>query len=75
MASSQEIEIGSFAPSGRMLSLPSSIRVVDWNINRGLRLTGVIEFLARSKADVIILQEVDLNARRTHQINVAREIS
>jgi endonuclease/exonuclease/phosphatase family metal-dependent hydrolase len=75
VASSQEIEVGSFAPSGRTLSLPSSIRVVDWNINRGLRLIGVIEFLARSKADVIILQEVDLNARRTHQINVAREIS
>jgi endonuclease/exonuclease/phosphatase family metal-dependent hydrolase len=40
-----------------------------------LQLSGVIEFLAGTKADVIILQEVDLNARRTHQLNIAREIS
>jgi endonuclease/exonuclease/phosphatase family metal-dependent hydrolase len=49
--------------------------VVSWNINRGLKLHGVVEFLSREKADIILLQEVDLNARRTQHLNIAREIS
>src|SRR5258708_21271801 len=71
----QQIESGNFAVS-RWLFFPSnSIRVVNWNIDRGLKLSGVIEFLAGAKADIILLQEADLNARRTHQINVAKEIA
>ena len=53
----------------------ASIRVVDWNINRGLQLSGILEFLSSVKADLILLQEVDLNARRTRRLNIAREIS
>jgi endonuclease/exonuclease/phosphatase family metal-dependent hydrolase len=75
MSSDQEIESGNFAPRGWAVWPPSSIRVVDWNINRGLRLDSILEFLAGSRADLIILQEVDLNARRTRRVNVAREIS
>jgi endonuclease/exonuclease/phosphatase family metal-dependent hydrolase len=48
---------------------------VNWNINRGLRLQKVIEFLASAKADVFLLQESDLNARRTQHLNVAKEIA
>jgi len=73
--SKQAIETGNFAPWAWTLWPPSSIRVVDWNIDRGLRLSGIIEFLASAKADLLILQEVDLNARRTHRLNVAREIA
>jgi len=75
VSSKQEIETGSFAPWGLTLWPPGSIRVVDWNIDRGLQLSGIVEFLAGAKADLIILQEVDLNARRTHRLNVAREIA
>lgn len=71
----QEIEVGNFAPLGWAVRPPSSIKVVDWNIDRGLRMSGIVEFLASSRADLIILQEVDLNARRTSRVNVAREIS
>ena len=71
----QEIEIGNFAAPRPALGPPDSIRVVDWNIDRGLKLRGVIEFLASAKADIILLQEADLNARRTRQINVAMEIA
>ena len=39
------------------------------------RLREVIDFLASEKADLLILQEVDLNARRTHFLNVAEEIA
>lgn len=71
----QEIETGSFAAPRWVLIPPDSIRVVNWNINRGLQLQGVIDFLSSTKADIILLQECDLNARRTHRVNVAREIS
>src|ERR1700730_7807787 len=75
VSSVQEIETEIFAARGWVLCPPSAIRVVDWNINRGLQLRAVIEFLASIKADIVLLQETDLNARRTHHLNVAREIS
>ena len=71
----QEIESGNFAVPRWLLGPPDSIRVVDWNIDRGLKLRGVLEFLADAKADIILLQEADLHARRTHHINVAKEIA
>ena len=73
--SMQEIETGNFSPPRVVLIPPDSIRVVNWNINRGLRLQRVIEFLATAKADVVLLQESDLNARRTHHLNIAKEIA
>ncbi len=69
------IETGSFVPWSFSLRPPSSIRIVDWNIDRGLQLNAIIEFLGDAKADLVILQECDLNARRTHRRNIAREIA
>jgi len=48
---------------------------VDWNIDRGTQLQGILEFIRQAKADVILLQEVDLNAKRTHRLDIAREIA
>jgi endonuclease/exonuclease/phosphatase family metal-dependent hydrolase len=70
-----EIETGNFASPRWLLCPPSSVKVVCWNINRGLQLPRIIEFLGRSKADILLLQEVDLNARRTHRLHIAREIA
>lgn len=75
MTSEPEIETGSFASARWLLCPPSSVKVVCWNINRGLQLPRIIEFLSRSQADILLLQEADLNARRTHHLNVAREIA
>ena len=73
--SAKEIIVEDFAPR-QWLSWPrSSIRVVDWNIDRGLQLRSIIEFLGDANADIVILQEVDINARRTHRLNVAQEIA
>jgi len=75
MVSMNEILAENFAPS-QWLSWPrSSLRVVDWNIDRGLKLPAIIDFLADTNADVFILQEVDINAHRTHRLNIAREIA
>jgi endonuclease/exonuclease/phosphatase family metal-dependent hydrolase len=73
--SGNEIIAENFAPS-QWLSWPrNSLRVVDWNIDRGLKLPAIIDFLGDTKADVFILQEVDINAHRTHRLNIAREIA
>lgn len=71
----KEILAGNFAPWRLVLWPPSSIRVVDWNIDRGLRLPAIVDFLGKANADILILQEVDINARRTQQLNIAQEIA
>jgi len=70
-----EIVTGSFAPFKWLLWPANSLRIVDWNIDRGLQLQGVIDFLGAANADILILQEADLNARRTHRLNIAEEIA
>ena len=49
--------------------------MISWNINRGEQLDGVLEFLRGTPADLVLLQETDVNARRTHYRNIAREIA
>jgi endonuclease/exonuclease/phosphatase family metal-dependent hydrolase len=71
----QEIVTGNFAPFRWAIWPPSSLRIVDWNIDRGQRLPEVIDFLADANADILILQEVDLNARRTHRLNIAEDLA
>jgi len=70
-----EIVTGNFAPLRWVLWPPSSVRIVDWNIDRGQQLSAVVDFLASANADILILQEADLNARRTHRLNIAEEIA
>jgi hypothetical protein len=53
MNSLEEIESGSFAHSAGALGPPSSIRVVVWNIERGLQLPRVIDFLLQANPDVV----------------------
>jgi endonuclease/exonuclease/phosphatase family metal-dependent hydrolase len=71
----KELEIGSFATSPFVREWPETLRVVSWNVNRGLQLSGIIDYLQSSSADLILLQETDVNARRTRHRNIPREIA
>ena len=71
----EQLETGSFLAAADSCVLGSTIRVISWNINRGLQLRGIIEFLSKASADLILLQEADVNARRTQYRNIAREIA
>ena len=71
----KDVLAGNFAPCRWHFWPPKAIRVVNWNIDRGLRLPEVADFLASQQADLLTLQEVDLNARRTHNLNVAEELA
>lgn len=75
MEATQELEAGSFIRTPDPFARPDAVRVVTWNVNRGQQLNEVIEFLAGASADLILLQETDLNAQRTHGRNVAQEIA
>jgi endonuclease/exonuclease/phosphatase family metal-dependent hydrolase len=70
-----EILTGDYAPARLRFGSPRSIRVVDWNIDRGQDLTGILKFLMDADADLLVIQEVDINARRTNRVNVAEEIA
>ena len=70
-----DIVTGDFAPHRWIVSAPRSLRIADWNIERGQQLQGVTDFLGGLNADILILQEVDLNARRTHHLNIAETIA
>ncbi|MEN6533616.1 MAG: endonuclease/exonuclease/phosphatase family protein [Bryobacteraceae bacterium] len=51
--------------------LAKQIKVLDWNIERGLKLDGVTDVIRRERPDVCILQEVDVNTKRTGKRNLA----
>ncbi len=68
------LETGSFS-SREACSPKDPLRIVSWNIARGSRLDQIIEFLRRTNADVICLQETDCDARRTGRRHIAGEIA
>ena len=51
------------------------IHLVSWNIQCGLRLRAILDFLRKASPDICLLQEVDLNARRTGRRNIAEAIA
>jgi endonuclease/exonuclease/phosphatase family metal-dependent hydrolase len=69
------METGSFLSAAESYSPGHEARVISWNINRGQQLDEVLQFLHRTPADLILLQETDVNARRTQHRNIAREIA
>ncbi len=51
------------------------VRVVSWNIERGLQFSAILDFLRTVEADLILLQEVDQNVQRTQHRDVASELA
>ena len=47
------------------------IRVLDWNIDRGVRLEEIEQSIASQRPALCLLQEVDWNAARSHRVDVA----
>lgn len=51
------------------------IRLLVWNIERGQRFNAVADALVKHPADLLLLQEVDLHARRTDGRDIAAELA
>jgi endonuclease/exonuclease/phosphatase family metal-dependent hydrolase len=71
----EEVISGGFAAGREQPWSRDYVRVVSWNVERGLRFSAILDFLRSVEADLILLQEVDLKARRTHHRDVARELA
>ena len=71
----RDVLSGSFAAPRWTFWPQDRIRVVNWNIERGLQLEKIIAFLEAQRADILVLQEADLYARRTGFRNIAEEIA
>lgn len=54
---------------------PDAVRILSWNIERGFQLPKIVDFLRTINADLLLLQEVDLNARRTHRRDIASDLA
>lgn len=71
------IERGEFADPDPLV--PDSLRVVDWNIERGHRIDDILDAFrtdpALVSADIILLQEADRGCPRTGYRNITREIA
>lgn len=53
---------------------PESIRVASWNIDHGSRIDTISSALKNNPADLYLFQEVDQNAARSGQKDVAAEL-
>lgn len=51
------------------------IKAIQWNIERGYKLDQIITTLARHQADIICLQELDIDCERTGNKNIPKEIA
>jgi len=64
---------------GRAVAGTDTVRAVAWNIERGIRLEGIIQSLeehpALAHADLLLLSELDWGMARTGNRFVAREIA
>jgi len=70
-----EVICGTFSSGREQPWSRDYVRVVSWNIERGLQFSAILDFLRFAKADLILLQEVDLNVRRTQYLDVGYELA
>ena len=47
----------------------SSVRIIQWNIERGYKIDLIIADLLKQNADILLLQEIDINCERSNRIN------
>ncbi|PWV10297.1 hypothetical protein C3747_70g174 [Trypanosoma cruzi] len=82
----EQQELGALRPGGllhydyrtdaaKTEKLPETFRVVQWNIERGIQFERIVQTLRVIRADVLLLQEVDINCRRSDYRNVARDLA
>jgi endonuclease/exonuclease/phosphatase family metal-dependent hydrolase len=63
---------GSFAARK---SLPSKLKILDWNIDKGKRFDRLVSFTRELKPDLWIVQEVDWRARRTGRRPIPEDLA
>jgi endonuclease/exonuclease/phosphatase family metal-dependent hydrolase len=67
--------LGEPARIPHVLTSAPQLKVVTWNIERGSAYDDIVSVLRRVDADVLLLQEVDRDCRRSNYRDVARELA
>jgi endonuclease/exonuclease/phosphatase family metal-dependent hydrolase len=68
------------AIAGERVQLPAvsrgsgALKIVTWNIERGVRFEPIVATLRALAPDIVLLQEVDRYCRRSGNLDVAREL-
>jgi endonuclease/exonuclease/phosphatase family metal-dependent hydrolase len=70
-----DVVCGEFGYPPGSVEPPGFVRALTWNIERGVRFGSILAFLRKCEVDLILLQETDLNARRSAYRDVARELA
>jgi endonuclease/exonuclease/phosphatase family metal-dependent hydrolase len=75
-----ETELGVFhavehAPPPARHAQPRELRVVAWNLERGRLLAPAAAVLSRTRADVVLLSEMDAGMARTEQHHTTRSLA
>jgi len=60
---------------GQTRPMGTAVRLLSWNIERGLRLAGIAAAIEREAPGICLLQEVDVNAGRTGRRNIGEALA
>jgi len=69
------IESSQFLVTRSRPTAHAAIRVVQWNIERGYELPGIIAELQNLDADVLLIQEIDIACDRSKNVDCLTEIA
>lgn len=53
----------------------TEIKIIEWNIERGMVINGILEELEKINADILLIQEIDIDCERSKRIDCLTEIS
>lgn len=52
-----------------------TLKILNWNIERGYNLPTILQYLKKQNADILCLQEIDWNNKRTSSKDIGLEIA
>lgn len=61
--------------NAEQINQPSSLKILNWNIERGYNLPTILNYLKEQDADILCLQEIDWNNKRTGNKDIGLEIA
>src|SRR5215212_9141214 len=67
--------VGEPARIVRAATGPDDLKIVTWNIERGSAYHSILDALQALNADIVLLQEVDRNCRRTDYRDVSKDLA
>lgn len=63
------------SPENAAKKLGSSFRIMQWNIERGVKCKSIIDVINSCQPDIIFLQEMDVHCRRSGYLNTVKEVA